>query len=71
MAGYVYRGTPERQRMAALAEEVTAWTARQRIVQAEYRRTRALVDWFAADPYGTREIANRHANTLDTAPPSA
>lgn len=50
---------------------IIAWTARQKIVQAEYRRTRDLVDWFAAEPWPTREIARRHANALDTAPPSA
>jgi hypothetical protein len=60
-----------RKAQRATNREIRAWTERNRVVQEEYRRTRDLVDWFAADPYGTREIARRHANTLDTAPPSA
>ncbi len=71
MAGYVYRGDQRRREAAERAEEIAAWTARQHLVQEEYRRTRALVDWFAAEPWPTREVARRHANTLDTAPPSA
>jgi hypothetical protein len=64
----------ERARRRELREQhaaIRAWTVRNQVTRREYDRTRSLVDWFAAEPWGTREIARRHANTLDTAPPSA
>ncbi len=65
------RDRKARKAQRATNREIRAWTARQKVVQETYREHRRFIDWLATEPWQTREVARRWANTLDTAPPSA